>query len=152
MHKTDPNSPEFVAEFLAARARGKASLRTRPHAVAARYSKVAKAVVVSLRNGAAVSIPLAMIPGLAGASDAQLREVLVGPAGVGLHWERLDVDVSVAALAQMVLGTRTLMSAAGAAGGSARSQAKAIAARRNGKKGGRPRKSASLIRTSAGRV
>jgi hypothetical protein len=64
--------------------------------------------------------------------------VEVGPAGVGLPWDALDVDLSVVGLARLVLGSSALMRAAGSAGGSARSPAKAAAARKNGLRGGRP--------------
>jgi Protein of unknown function (DUF2442) len=134
-------SREQQKEISAARTRAARSLRTRPHARTASYSTSARTVTVVLTNGAAFSIPVAMIPGLANAKDADLRAVTVGPAGVGLCWGALDVDVSVVALARLILGPHTFMRAAGAAGGAVRSRAKAIAARENGKKGGRPRKS-----------
>lgn len=113
----------------------------KPHAKAVRYSIATRMVTVTLTNGASFSVPSAMIPGLADARDAALRAVTVGPAGVGLCWAALDVDVSVVALARLVLGSHTLMRAAGAAGGAVRSRAKAVAARENGRKGGRPPKS-----------
>jgi hypothetical protein len=97
-------------------------------------------VVVVLTNGASLVIPTALIPVLQGASERDLSDVSVGPAGVGLRWEHLDADVSVANLARLALGPSVLMQAAGAAGGAARTFAKSKAARRNGLRGGRPRK------------
>ena len=82
-----------------------------------------------------------MIEELRGAPDAVIEQVEVGPAGVGLHWEALDTDLSVARLAELVLGRTALLKAAGATGGAVRSKAKTEAARVNGSKGGRPRKS-----------
>lgn len=134
-------SPHLLREIAAARARAEHSLRMKPHAKAVRYSIATRMVTVTLTNGASFSVPSAMIPGLADARDAALRAVTVGPAGVGLCWAALDVDVSVVALARLVLGSHTLMRAAGAAGGAVRSRAKAVAARENGRKGGRPPKS-----------
>lgn len=92
-----------------------------------------------LSNDVMLSVPVALIADLARASDDDLAQVEVGPAGIGLHWEHLDVDLTVSGLARPALGTRTLMQAEGAAGGRVRSQAKAVAARKNGKKGYRPR-------------
>jgi hypothetical protein len=77
------------------------------------------------------------------ASDRDLAEVELGRAGVSLHWERLDVDLSVARLASTALGSPLLLRAAGSAGGSSRTPAKAKAARINGQRGGRPPKSRS---------
>lgn len=142
MARSADRSPDLRKEIAAARTRAARSLRTKPHAKTARYSNSDRSVIVSLTNGAAFSIPVAMIPGLADAQAVELRAVTVGPAGVGLCWAALDVDVSVVALARLVLGPQMLMRAAGAAGGAVRSRAKVIAARENGKKGGRPKKAA----------
>ena len=137
---------EILAQIPAAVARAARSRRTKPHAESARFDRRSRALHVRLTNGVALAIPVALVPSLAKHTDADLSHVVVGPAGLGLHWERLDVDLSVAALARVVLGARTLMQAAGAAGGSSRSPAKSDAARENGKKGGRPKKRASLLR------
>ena len=96
-----------------------------------------KIVQVQLTNGSAFSIPVALIPKLSRTSDADLRDVIVGCAGIALHWERLDADFRVEALVHFVLGTHTLLKAAGAAGGRSRSRAKTDAARANGGEGGR---------------
>jgi DNA invertase Pin-like site-specific DNA recombinase len=56
-----------------------------------------------------------------------------------LHWEELDTDLSVAGLLAGLFGTRAHLARQA---GSATSPAKAAAARANGAKGGRPRRSA----------
>mgnify|MGYP002146897045 CR=1 FL=1 len=77
------------------------------------------------------------------AADA-LADIEISPAGLGLHWPQLDADVYLPALLQGVFGSRTWMAAQlGSAGGQARSPAKAAAARANGRKGGRPPRSAN---------
>lgn len=129
---------EILAQIPAARARARRAQATEPHAVRARYDRRQRAVHVALTNGSSFTVPVRIVPELASASDADLAEVEVGPAGVGLHWARLDADLSVAGLAAVVLGRGTLLRAAGAAGGAAKSRAKAEAARRNGARGGRP--------------
>ena len=71
--------------------------------------------------------------------ELDLAEIEISPAGLDLHWPKLDADVHVPALLQDVLGSKRWMAAEfGAAGGKARSQAKTAAARENGRKGGRP--------------
>jgi len=97
-------------------------------------------IQVTLTNGALLSVPVDLIASLRQAEDKDLAGVSVGVAGVGVRWEGLDEDLSIAGLARMALGGRILLQASGAAGGSVRTAAKAVAARRNGKKGGRPRK------------
>lgn len=138
MAKHRISDAEILAQLPAAEARARRSLRTMPHAAAARYERQKRVLRVELTNGSSFSLPVSMVPELSKATDAALAEVEVGAAGLGLHWERLDVDLSVAGLARLVLGTRTLLQAAGAAGGLSRSSAKAEAARVNGRKGGRP--------------
>lgn len=61
------------------------------------------------------------------------------PAGTGISWPQLDVDVSVPGLAMEIFGSKTWMRELAKRAGSATSAAKAAAARANGKKGGRPR-------------
>lgn len=62
--------------------------------------------------------------------------------GSVLHWESLDLDHYVPGLIAGVFGNRRWMSEIGKRGGLKRSPAKVKAARANGRKGGRPAKSA----------
>jgi hypothetical protein len=129
-------------DFAAANARAEKARRG-GYAVAARYDARRGRVVVDLSNGVQLAVPVRLLEGLAGADRAALSEIEITPAGLGLHWPRLDADVYVPALMQGVLGSKRWMAAQlGAAGGGAATPAKAAAARRNGKKGGRPRKQA----------
>lgn len=55
-------------------------------------------LVVGLRDGRVVSVPLTWYPRLAAATPSERRRwELVGP-GIGIHWPALDEDVSVEAL------------------------------------------------------
>jgi len=55
-------------------------------------------LVVGLRDGRVVSVPLTWHPRLAAATPGERRRwELVGP-GIGIHWPALDEDVSVEAL------------------------------------------------------
>ena len=134
------SNAQILAQIPAATARAAHARRSEPHATSARYDAKLRLLHVELANGSAFSIPVRNIPGLGSASNADLATVEVGPYGVGLRWDALDADLSVAALARIALGSHVLMRAAGAAGGAVRSKAKAEAARRNGLKGGRPKK------------
>lgn len=120
------------------------ALRQNGVAVSARYDRRAERVVVELNTGVQIAIPARLVEGLAGASAADLAAIEISPAGLGLHWPKLDADVYVPALFQGVLGSKRWMAAElGAAGGKVRSRAKIAAAQENGRKGGRPRKSAT---------
>jgi hypothetical protein len=127
-----------LEQVHAARTRAARMDRTSPRAETARYEAATGLLRMRLTNGAEVSLPTRLVTGLEGVSPRVLRSVAIGPWGLGLRWERLDLDLSVTALLQLCFGGRALLRAAGAAGGSARSAAKARAARVNGRKGGRP--------------
>ena len=126
------------AEIDAALTRGKAVRLSEPRAIAARYDRARERVVVELTNGCTFAFPPRLAQGLASATEDQLAQVEVLGSGTGLHWETLDVDLSVPDLLAGLFGTKAYM--AGRAG-QARSPAKAAAARANGAKGGRPRRS-----------
>lgn len=114
------------------------------YTVAARYDQRRSRIVVRLNTGVEVTFPTALAEGLAGAAPEALADIQISPSGLGLHWPQLDADLYIPALLQGVLGSRRWMAQQfGAAGGRARSPAKAAAARANGRKGGRPRKRAA---------
>ena len=132
-----------VAEFEAAARRGARSVGSEPRAKRARYDRKTGRVLVELTNGCSFAFPARRAQGLEEASDDALADVEILGLGLGLHWERLDVDLSVPGLLAGLLGTKAYMDRERAArAGSTKSAAKAAAARRNGVKGGRPRKSA----------
>lgn len=128
---------EILAQVPAARARAERARWEEPHAAAARYDAATRRLVVSLTNGADFTVPVAHVAELAGAPEMDVAAVEVGPAGLALHWPALDADLSVAGLARVVFGLHVAR-AAGALGGGVRSEAKAAAARENGRRGGRP--------------
>lgn len=127
------------AAIEAARLRGLEAQRNEPRAVKARYDRRRKRVVVDLLNGATFAFPAHLAQGLDTATDDELAKVEVLGSGYGLRWETLDVDLSIPGLLAGVFGTRRWMAEIA---GRATSEAKAKAARANGAKGGRPRKSA----------
>ena len=56
------------------------------------------ALEVILRDGRKISAPLGWFPRLAAASDADRNLWELSGAGLGVHWPRLDEDLSVAGL------------------------------------------------------
>lgn len=111
-------------------------------ATSVRYSPRGKRLHIELQSGIAFIIPVTMIEGLVDAKTSIVREVRLTGGGYGLHWPTLDLDVSVPDLVTGSFGTRTWMSALARKAGQSTSAAKAEAARRNGRSGGRPRKHA----------
>jgi hypothetical protein len=143
MARRSLSKAEILAQIPGARRRARRKLRTEPHASRASFDKGQRTLHVELTNGAAFEVPIGLVPSLAAASDKELAEVEFGPAGAGLRWESLDIDLSVATLASAALGATVLLRAAGSLGGSARTRAKKRAARLNGLKGGRTRNTAA---------
>ena len=127
------------AAIDAALERGRAARLHEPRAAAAHYDRERDRVIVELSNGCSFAFPPHLAEGLGDATADQLAEVQLLGAGYGLHWEALDVDLSVPDLLAGLFGTKSYMARLA---GQANSAAKAAAARANGAKGGRPRKSA----------
>ncbi|PKA25532.1 DUF2442 domain-containing protein [Leptospira levettii] len=62
---------------------------------------------VSLYDGRSLSVPLAFFPRLRKANKEQLNRYELSGGGIGIHWEELDEDISVAGL---LFGTGDLSS------------------------------------------
>lgn len=126
-------------QMVAADQRGETIRQTEPHAVAARYDAKADRVIVDLTNGATFAFPPRLVEGLHDASSDEIAEVEVVGRGFGLHWASLDLDYTVPGLVNGIFGTARWMASRA---GRTTSVAKAAAARANGARGGRPRKTA----------
>ncbi len=118
---------------------GRHAQQTEPRARSASYDAATDRLTIELTNDVVFIVPRGLIQGLADAVPEKVAEVQVMPRGAALHWDALDVQMSVPALVAGVFGTRTWMSELGRRGGTTTSEAKAAAVRENGKKGGRPR-------------
>ena len=92
--------------------------------------------MVDLTNGAQFAFPPKITQGLAHAKKANLKEIAVSPKGTGLHWPKLDADLTVAGLLAGIFGSHTWMRELASTGGKAVSERKAAATRANGAKGG----------------
>jgi hypothetical protein len=90
-------------------------------------------------NGATITLPVKLISGLKGAKPKDLRAVEVLGRSGGLHWGGLDLDLSVPGLLSSLFSGPEWLAEFGRIGGRNSSAAKAAAARRNGRRGGRPR-------------
>lgn len=134
------SSTDFRRSYQEAARRTRAYDAMRPAATRVEYRSAERRVYVELSNGALFAFPVDAVQGLTGASDAALAEVRITPSGHGLRWSSLDADHLLEGLMQGMFGTREWMRELGRRGGRARTERKAVAARINGLKGGRPRK------------
>jgi len=53
---------------------------------------------VNLADGRQLGVPLVYFPSLMNATDADREKYIISGGGVGLHWDDLDEDISVASL------------------------------------------------------
>lgn len=121
----------------------RAALRSHREVVAAAYRQKKDEIVIRFGDGVQLTVPRRLVEGLQHATAAQLRRITIEGPGTGLVWPALDVAHYVPGLIAGIFGTREWMAEIGRRGGVRRSRAKAAAARLNGAKGGRPRKSVS---------
>lgn len=115
---------------------GAATEAGEPRAASAWYDEAARVVMVEMKNGCRFGFPPGLVHGLQDGTPAQLAAVEVWEDGEVLHWEELDADADLNGL---MLHAFNVKAWAARYLGSATSEAKARAARENGKKGGRPR-------------
>jgi hypothetical protein len=142
--KNEINEAELLEQIEAARARAAETDRTEPRAVSARYDAASGLVQVQMRNGLQVAFAPAMVSELDGATPGDLAQVGLTPFGDALACPPLDVHIHLAGLLADLTGLSAWWQReAVRRAGRATSDAKARAARVNGRKGGRPRKSAA---------
>lgn len=110
-------------------------------AIQARYLPALEAIAVVFADRTAILLPIDNYPEFTTLSTAELGRLEIGYAGSALCLEERDLHVSIAGL---VAASPSLMklatTVAAARNGSRSSEAKVLAVRENGKKGGRPRK------------
>lgn len=108
--------------------------------VEARYLRAADAIVLRFPDQIELRLPRRLLQGLEQATPAQLARITIEGPGTGVVWPALGIAHYVPGLLAGIFGTRQWMAENGRRGGARSTPAKAAAARANGKKGGRPRK------------
>jgi len=99
------------------------------------YRPARDVVVLELVNGVKLEIPRSAIGEIANLPSSKLKEMCLNRFGTAIEIRSIDMDISVSGLTRDLIGVTWA-----SRGGRARSPAKAAASRRNGRKGGRPRK------------
>jgi hypothetical protein len=135
-------SPQALRRAVA---RGKSAQRPNLQARQLRYMKDLRALLIGFADKSAVLLPIKNYRELARLDRAELEQLKLGFAGRALCLDSRDLHVSIAGL---LAASEDLLSVAktvvAITNGSRVSRAKAAASRENGKKGGRPRKSATF--------
>lgn len=142
MAKPRTSRAAILAQIPGARAREARDRESGRRALSVSYDRRNGRIMMELTSGFVFGFPASAIPALAGATAAQLARVELSPGGSALHWEELDADLSVAGLLLASVERSERLSELARLAGSTTTPAKARAARANGKKGGRPRKTA----------
>ncbi len=133
-------------DFTAANRRAKKLHASLPRAMSAHYDSRTRRIVIRLNSRLEISFSPRDAEGLERAKPAQLDPIEISPSGFGIHFPKLDADIYLPALLEGFLGSqRWLASRMGSVGGKSRSVAKASAARKNGRLGGRPRKEDAAV-------
>lgn len=140
---------EFERQYVDATRRGKEEFERLPKAAAARYDRKTGRIVLEMVNGVTLLVPVNLVQGLQNGTGEQLADFDLMLGGTEIHWNELDVQFYVEDFLRGVFGTQKWMSELkehlskmGHRGGSSKSPAKRAASVENGKKGGRPRKTA----------
>ena len=129
--------------FAAANRRAAAKKAAFPAVASVRYDRRVSRIVIALASGLELAFSPKHVQGLENAHPADLVDVEITPSGLGIHFPQLNADIYLPALLDGLLGSKRWMAAEiGRRGGKAVSDAKTVAARQNGKLGGRPRKTA----------
>ena len=133
-----------LPQIRAAQARAEERARIEPRAERVRYDARKGLIILNLRGGAVLGLPVAAIRELRKAQPSQLKNVRAGFEGESISIDELDVDISIPGLLRDLVGMTSAAALLGRKGGAAKSKAKAAAVRENGKRGGRPRKTPQL--------
>jgi hypothetical protein len=132
---------DSLDNFDAANRRAQKLQASLPRAVSAHYDRRIRRIIIRLNSRLEVTFSPRDAEGLEQATAAQLDPIEISPSGFGIHFPKLDADLYLPALLEGFLGSRKWMAGRmGSAGGKSRSVAKASAAKRNGRLGGRPKK------------
>jgi len=109
MDNLELNSETLREEIAKAREAAAIANASEPRAESAYYDWGSGKITIKLKHGATFSFPPEIAQGLAGASPEDLAEVQVTPSGAGLHWEKLDADLSIPSLLVGIYGNKAWM-------------------------------------------
>ena len=147
--KWEYDEDELDRQLAEATKRGEKARLTQPHARSVEYDRDSGRIVLNLEDEKTFIFPVDCVEGLVGASTEDIADVAVVGDGTALRWNTLDIDLGVPELVEDIFGTRRWMARLGQQGGRVISDRKTLAARENGKKGGRPPSPVLFVNTRA---
>jgi hypothetical protein len=122
-------------------ARGAVRRRKSLHATDLAYLPDSEALRIGFADQSAVILPLGIYPELAALSAEDRARLTLSDAGSAVCLDARDLQISIAGLVSASAGLMAMASGVVAArNGSRTTEAKALAARENGRMGGRPRR------------
>ncbi|MCY7345361.1 MAG: DUF2442 domain-containing protein [Pyrinomonadaceae bacterium] len=107
--KFEIDEAEFERQYIEATKRGEKALREEPRAVAVRYDRQQKRVIIELNNDATYIFPPALAQGLNEATEEEIADVKVLGQGFALEWTMLDVHFSIKGLLSGNFGNKNWM-------------------------------------------
>lgn len=140
MTKPDDRPKFDDADLARAVEAGRRRRASRLHAVSARYIAEADLVEIVLDAGVILQYPRTRIDEFANVPVALMQELTVSSRGSALELDAADVHVDLHGLLASLLSPAALAKELARHGRRTTSESQAEAARRNGRKGGRPRK------------
>ena len=139
----DLREDDLLEQITKAKEQGLQAKKNEPRAKFASYEVDRDLVVLELTNGCLFCFPSSLVEGLEGATLSDINSIWLSSSGDSIHWDNLNISLSVPNLLLGSFGTSAWMSEIGRKGGKRTSITKAKSSRENGKKGGRPRKKIS---------
>lgn len=103
--KTEMTEEEFERQYQEATRRGREELARLPKAESAKYDHKTKRLVLNLKNGTTLLVPVHLIQGLQSDDEALLSDFQLMIEGSQIHWDKLDVQFYVKSLLDGVFGT-----------------------------------------------
>jgi hypothetical protein len=138
MEKPALKEGQILEQINKARERDREEAICDPPTVRLDFKNRGRLVVVSFADGFVLSFPSSYIKELRDASPDEIRKGELTASGDAIHWNGLDAHYTIAGLLSGRFANRNWMQELGRIGGRSTSDKKADAARRNGKRGGRP--------------
>ncbi len=142
---TETESSISEAEFEELKQQARQLDKEEPRIARARFNAHKGRLELELKGsalaGTELSLVVRQLAQLQDAPDELLSEFIVTRSGTSIRWPQLNFGISTVALVEIICGLRHLSLATHQSkAGSVKTQAKTLASRANGAKGGRPRK------------